>query len=262
MNVNVPDNNVIIDVETIKKETSVHPDVKLTWSDLSYSVPLKGKQVKHILNGIHGHVNPGEVIAIMGSSGSGKTTLLNALAGRIGPGELTGSVLVDGRPRDYSTWRHTVAYVEQEDLMYQNLTVRETLTYAALLRLPKTVSRADKLKKVENIIQSLGLATCQDTIIGDSEKRGISGGERKRVSIGVEMVTDPRLLFLDEPTSGLDAFTAAYIIETVKNVAKKDKTAVLLTIHQPREYILTMFDRIILLSGGKLVFSGAVKGKG
>lgn len=137
----------------------------------------------------------------------GKSTLLNVLAGRIGPGLLSGTILVNGVPRDPAYWTHVVGYVEQDDMMYEHLTVRETLQYSAELRLSRTVSPAEKLKRVDEVISQLGLKKCQDTIIGDSEVRGISGGERKRVSIGIEMVSSPKLLFLDEPTSGLDAFT-------------------------------------------------------
>ena len=200
--------------------TTTTEGITLSWNKLSYSVPMgKKAPLKQILKQVSGEVKPGEVVAIMGSSGSGKTTLLNVLAGRVGAGDISGSVLVNGLERRENTWRNTVAYVEQDDLMYQNLTVRETLTYAALLRLSSKMPLAEKMEKVDHIINSLGLVNCQDTVIGDSETRGISGGERKRVAIGVEMVTDPKLLFLDEPTSGLDAFTAAYIIETVKKAS-------------------------------------------
>ena len=144
--------------------------------------------------------------------------------------------------------------------MYENLTVRETLTFAALLRLPSSLPNEEKLKRVNSVIQDLGLLKCQDTRIGDGEKRGISGGERKRVSIGMELVTDPNLLFLDEPTSGLDAFTAQTVVEGCSKLAKQYQKTIIMTIHQPRTEILELFDKIILLSGGKTVWFGPLAG--
>ncbi|KAI8927875.1 P-loop containing nucleoside triphosphate hydrolase protein [Entophlyctis helioformis] len=179
---------------------------------------------------MNGAVQAGEVVAIMGGSGAGKSTLLNVLAGRIGPGDLSGDVLVNGSPRNPSTWQSQCAYVEQDDLMFKTLSVEETLTYSAMLRLPESMPTAEKTRRVNDIIMDLGLNNCRSTRIGDTENRGISGGERKRVSIGIEMVTDPQILFLDEPTSGLDAFTAFNIIDTIKRLAvKQDKIVVLLS---------------------------------
>lgn len=136
------------------------------------------------------------MIAIMGSSGAGKTTLLNVLAGRVATGDIEGEILVNSRPRGQN-WKRVVGYVEQDDVMYRTLTVRETITFAALLRLPRYFTKEQKKARVEEVITELGLAKCANTIIGDEENRGISGGERKRVAIGIELVTNPRLLFLD-----------------------------------------------------------------
>jgi ABC-type multidrug transport system ATPase subunit len=130
--------------------------------------------------------------------GAGKTSLLNTLAGRIGAGELKGSILVDGTPRQKSTWTKQCAYVEQDDILFPALSVQETLMYSAVLRLPGSLSQKEKKAHVDDIISKLGLQTCANTRIGDEKRRGISGGERKRVSIGIELVTDPHILFLDE----------------------------------------------------------------
>ncbi|KAJ3327870.1 hypothetical protein HDU91_004250, partial [Kappamyces sp. JEL0680] len=213
----------------------------------------KGEPNKVLLEGITGEVRAGEIVAIMGGSGAGKSTLLNALAGRIANNTvLTGDILVDGQERNPSNWKIQCAYVEQDDLLFPNLTVFETLHYSARLRLPSSFSTQQKIDRVNTVIRELGLEGCRDTKIGNEMRRGISGGERKRVSIGIELVTNPHILFLDEPTSGLDAFNAFNAIETLKKVAIQNGKIVLLTIHQPRTDILELFDKIILLSIGEL----------
>ncbi|KAJ3087492.1 ATP-binding cassette sub- G member 2 [Quaeritorhiza haematococci] len=246
---------------TDSNNTYKSPPMSLTWNDVSYTVPVGKNQTRTLLKNMSGEVRSGEVVAIMGGSGAGKSTLLNCLAGRIGPGVIEGEILVNGAPRNKKTWQSLCAYVEQDDIMYSNLTVTETLQYSALLRLPsKSLSRREKLDRVENIIMELGLNGCRNTYIGNSMVRGVSGGERKRVAIGVELVTQPKILFLDEPTSGLDAFTAFNIIETIKNLAVTHNMVVLMTIHQPRTDILELFDKILLLSAGRTVFFGPLSG--
>lgn len=158
--------------------------------------------------------------------------------------------------------------------MFANLTVEETLMCSALLRLPKKMSLKEKKQRVDDVIMELGLDGCRSTRVGSVLERGISGGERKRVSIGIEMVTQPHILvkhnsyidkyfmkqFLDEPTSGLDSFTALNIIDTIKRIAVRDNKIVLMTIHQPRTDILNLFDKVLLLSAGKQVWFGSTKG--
>ncbi|KAJ3088572.1 ATP-binding cassette sub- G member 2, partial [Quaeritorhiza haematococci] len=233
---------------------SASPSLKLTWRNVSFTVPIAKKKTRTLLSSADGEVHSGEVVAIMGGSGAGKTTLLNCLAGRIGPGALEGEILLNGTPRKKKSWRKLCAYVEQNDIMFSNLTVTETLQYSALLRLPsKTMTRKEKLDRVEQIIMDMGLNGCRNNYISQ-----ISGGERKRVSIGIELVTQPKVLFLDEPTSGLDAFTAFNIIEEIKKLAVSHNIIVLMTIHQPRTDILELFDKILLLSMGKLTFFGTL----
>jgi ABC-type multidrug transport system ATPase subunit len=177
------------------------PVKEFRWNNVCLSATVKvGKDTveKPLLVNMSGHVVAGEVVAIMGGSGAGKSTLLNTLAGRIGPGKLSGDILVDGHPRNPSTWKIQCAYVEQDDIMFRNLSVYETLRYSALLRLPSIMSDNEKMDRVESVIAALGLQGCRDTWIGDTQTRGISGGERKRVSIGIELVTNPQILFLDE----------------------------------------------------------------
>ena len=233
--------------------------INLSWSNLKYTVTKgRGKKKKdlNILRGVSGEIGPGQMIAIMGPSGCGKTTLLNILAGRIGPGQLSGQVLVNRQKRP-DDWRRLVGYVEQDDVMYRTLTVGETVEFAARMRLPRGTSEEEKQDRATRIIHSLGLDGVKDTWIGDPLHRGISGGERKRCSIAIELVADTRVLFLDEPTSGLDAFTAYYIVENIRDkVARLGNRTVLMTIHQPRANILGMFDKILLLAQGKAVFFG------
>lgn len=191
----------------------------------------------------------------MGASGAGKTTLLNILAGRVRAGDIEGDILVNGLPRA-TNWKRVVGYVQQDDIMYHMLTVEETIRFAASFKLPRDMTASEKNARVQQVINALGLSAVAKSKIGDAINRGVSGGERKRVSIGVELVSDPRLLFLDEPTSGLDAFTAFYIIQSLKRLAESEFRTILMTIHQPRTNILKMFDKILLLSQGKTVFFG------
>lgn len=165
---------------------------------------------------------------MLGPSGSGKTTLLTALAGRL-PGKISGNITYNGLPFSSSMKRKT-GFVAQDDVLYPHLTVIETLTYSALLRLPKKLTREEKIEQAEMVIKELGLTRCRNNIVGGPLLRGISGGERKRVSIGQEMLVNPCLLLLDEPTSGLDSTTAQRIVATIKGLARGGRT-VITTIH-------------------------------
>ncbi|KAJ1978287.1 hypothetical protein H4R34_003261 [Dimargaris verticillata] len=238
----------------------------LEWSNVNYKVATEHKGVrrratefKTILHNVSGSVIPGEMVAIMGSSGAGKSTLLNALSGRLTTGKLDGQIQFVGRKRDPSTFKKQAAYVEQDDIMYPQLTVRETIAYAAKLRLPKNeYSASDKAAKVDRILDALRLTGVADTYIGDAMIRGVSGGERKRTAIGVELVTDPEFMFLDEATSGLDSNSAYHVCDVVKEAGRYRNMGVLMTIHQPSAKILGLFDKIILLSKGQLVYYGPV----
>ncbi|XP_022717046.1 LOW QUALITY PROTEIN: ABC transporter G family member 9-like [Durio zibethinus] len=208
---------------------------------------------KVILNGITGMVQPGEMLAMLGPSGSGKTTLLTALGGRLG-GRLNGAITYNGKPFSNSMKRNT-GFVTQDDVLYPHLTVTETLVFTALLRLPNSFSKEEKITHAEAVITQLGLTKCKNSIIGDPFLRGVSGGERKRVSIGQEMLINPSLLFLDEPTSGLDSTTAQRIVSTLLELAKGGRTVVL-TIHQPSSRLFYMFHKILLLSEGNPLYFG------
>ncbi|KAJ2776659.1 hypothetical protein GGI15_004783 [Coemansia interrupta] len=246
-----------LDEEAATTESSaiaINPaaEVVLQWDDLNYHV-----KEQQIMRGISGEVRAGELIAIIGSSGAGKTTLLNALSGRIVGGELSGNILFRGAKRNPGNFKRSTAYVQQDDLMHPLLTVEETLTYASRLRLPSSqYSAADKNGRVAAVIRQLRLEAARNTRIGDAATRGVSGGERKRVSIGIELLTDPKLLFLDEPTSGLDSNSSEMVVELIKKISVEQNTATIMTIHQPNARIFNMFDKVILLSQGQLVYFG------
>ncbi|KAJ9554978.1 hypothetical protein OSB04_009592 [Centaurea solstitialis] len=225
----------------------------LKFTEVTYKIITKGAE-KDILNGITGAVNPGEVLALMGPSGSGKTTLLSLLGGRLTNPTPGGSITYNEKP--YSKFlKSRIGFVTQDDVLFPHLTVKETIKYTALLRLSKTLTKQEKEKRAADVISELGLERCQDSMIGNSFVRGVSGGERKRVSIGNEIIINPSLLFLDEPTSGLDSTTALRIIELLQDIAETEKT-VITTIHQPSSRLFHKFDKLILLGKGSLLYFG------
>eukprot|EP00123_Amoebidium_parasiticum_P015471 comp22988_c0_seq1/m.36596 comp22988_c0_seq1/g.36596 ORF comp22988_c0_seq1/g.36596 comp22988_c0_seq1/m.36596 type:complete len:647 (-) comp22988_c0_seq1:242-2182(-) len=233
--------------------------LSLSWKELGFNVvekvSRKEKRSKEILRNVNGAVHPGEMMAVMGTSGAGKTTFLNVLSGRnLGKGKIVGEVLLNGERRN-NNFRRVTAYVEQDDVLMPNLTVKETFTFNALLRLPDTYSHAEKMERAMDVIRELGLSYAVNTKIGNSMVKGVSGGERKRCAIGLEMITNPKILFLDEPTSGLDSFTAYHVMKLVQQVAHRGR-AVVCTIHQPRFNIYELFDKLLLLSKGTTVFYG------
>lgn len=209
---------------------------------------------KTILNGISGLVCPGEMLAMLGPSGSGKTTLLTALGGRLTTNKLSGKITYNSLPFS-STIKRRTGFVAQDDVLYPHLTVSETLIFTALLRLPKTLTREEKVQHAEHVMAELGLARVANSIIGGPYLRGISGGEKKRVSIGQEMLVNPSLLLLDEPTSGLDSTNAQRIVTTLKRLAAGGRTVVT-TIHQPSSRLYHMFDKVVLLSEGCPIYHG------
>ncbi|XP_072974950.1 ABC transporter G family member 16-like [Typha angustifolia] len=246
----------------------------LSFSNLSYSVPnperysrpLRLSRFRHrlfsdpviaktLLSSISGEAREGEILAVLGASGSGKSTLIDALADRISKDSLKGSVTLNGEPLESRLLRSISAYVMQDDLLFPMLTVEETLTFSAEFRLPRSLSAARKRLRVQSLIDQLGLRAAASTIIGDEGHRGISGGERRRVSIGVDIIHDPIILFLDEPTSGLDSSSAFLVVNVLRRIAKSG-SVVIMTVHQPSYRILGLLDRLIFLSRGETVFSG------
>ena len=225
---------------------------------LSSRASTNEKVYKAILQDVRAYMPSGSITAIIGGSGSGKTSMLNALSHRIKSGRLetNGSILYNGNT-DLSTIRS--AYVMQQDILLETLTVRETLTYAAELRLPPPVTQAERSQIVEEVIKELSLKECADTRIGNNVHKGCSGGEKRRTSLGVQMLANPSVLFLDEVTTGLDATTAFQLIRTLKALAGKGRT-IIVTIHQPRSEIWGLLDHLVLLSGGSPLYSGPTAG--
>ena len=178
-----------------------HGGLWLRWEGLVYDVPAppsSGDGAKRILHGLSGQLLPGELMAIMGPSGSGKTSLMKLLAGRRPP--TAGALLVNGQPMDVPSFRRASGFVAQTTVFLDTLTVRETVTFTAMLRLDRSVPVAAKRARVEEVLAAVDLAKCASSRIGNDLTGGISGGERRRLSIGVEVVHKPACLLLDEPT--------------------------------------------------------------
>ncbi|KAJ2492593.1 ATP-binding cassette transporter snq2 [Coemansia sp. RSA 2050] len=226
-----------------------------TWSDISYTVPVKGGE-RQLLTGVSGFIKPGTMTALMGSSGAGKTTLLDALSQRKTIGRLEGTMLMNGAPQPRS-FRRITGYCEQLDVHNPHATVREALRFSAYLRQPAHVPDTEKNEYVERVIFLLGLADIADCLVGEPETgEGISLEERKRLTIGLELVSKPKILFLDEPTSGLDAQASFKIVHFLRRLAAEGQT-ILCTIHQPSAMLFEQFDRLLLLvRGGHTVYFG------
>ncbi|KAF3442051.1 hypothetical protein FNV43_RR15967 [Rhamnella rubrinervis] len=213
-------------------------------------------RTKVLLNGISGEAKEGEIMAVLGASGSGKSTLIDALADRISKESLKGSVSLNGEVLESRLLKVISAYVMQDDLLFPMLTVEETLMFSAEFRLPRSLSSSKKKARVQALIDQLGLRNAAKTVIGDEGHRGVSGGERRRVSIGTDIIHDPIILFLDEPTSGLDSTSAYMVVKVLQRIAQSG-SIVITSIHQPSYRILGLLDRLIFLSHGQTVYSGS-----
>ncbi|UJR13071.1 hypothetical protein I4U23_000095 [Adineta vaga] len=259
------------DLETISKSkenrmsitgdrilNDLSPRITITFVNICKSIDIPGKMIdpkskektikRILLDHISGQLHSGEIVALMGPSGSGKTTLLNVLAGRKLDG-VTGKIWINKQIYE-KNMKRIFGYVLQEDIFFEELTVKQQFIYTALLRLPKNLSKKDKLIQVEQIIQQLRLEKCSNIPI-----KLISGGEKKRVNIGTELLTNPSVLFLDEPTSGLDSTSAVLLISVLRELTLKGKT-IITSIHQPSSQIFHSFDQLILLADGKTIFMG------
>jgi len=239
--------------------------ISLGWQDLTYILPppKKGEPGKVVLKDAFGRCGPGELAAILGPSGGGKTSLLNALAGRIpmaDGAQLTGNVLLEAKGHTFHSAAIDLpaisAYVEQDDALFALSTVEETLNMIACLRLP-AATPAERERRVDWVISTLGLSPVRHALIGSDKpgQRGISGGERKRVHLGLELLHMPRLIFVDEPTSGLDSFQAQNVMTTLRELACAGHTVVC-SIHQPRSSIYQQIDKVILMSSGHTAYYG------
>lgn len=228
-----------------------------SWHHINYTVPVKGGH-RQLLCDVGGIVRPGHLTALMGSSGAGKTTLLDVLSQRKTIGKIEGRMYMNGE-KLFSDFERITGYCEQMDVHNPNATVREALKFSAYLRQPAEVPKEEKDAYVEKIIQLLEMENIADALIGTaSSNKGISVEERKRLTIGIELVAKPKLLFLDEPTSGLDAQSSFNIIRFIRKLADAG-WPVLCTIHQPSATLFSYFDHILLLvRGGKTAYHGPI----
>ncbi|XP_068424051.1 ATP-binding cassette sub-family G member 8 [Clinocottus analis] len=211
------------------------------------------------INKLSLRVRSGQMLAVIGSSGCGKTSLLDIITCRDEGGAMTsGQVLINGKPNTPQLVKKSIAHVRQDDRLLPHLTVRETLAFVAKLRLPTHFTQAQRDQRVDDVIAELRLRQCAHTRVGNSYVRGVSGGERRRVSIAVQLLWNPGILILDEPTSGLDSFTAHNLVITLSRLARGNRL-VLLSVHQPRSDIFQLFDLVVLLSSGSAVYCGAAR---
>uniref|UniRef100_A0A8C5YZP4 ATP-binding cassette sub-family G member 2-like n=1 Tax=Marmota marmota marmota TaxID=9994 RepID=A0A8C5YZP4_MARMA len=213
-------------------------------------LPGQNKEELEILSDINGIMKPG-LNAILGPTGGGKSFLLDILAARKDPRGLSGEVLVNGAPRN-ANFPCESGYVVQDDVVMGTLTVRENLQFSAALRLPTTVTNQEKNERINKVIKNLGLSKVADVKVGT---QFISGGERKRTNIAMELIMDPPILFLDEPTTGLDSSTASTVLLLLKRISEQGRT-IIFSIHQPQYSIFKLFDCLTLLASGRLIFHG------
>ncbi|KAG7376653.1 hypothetical protein PHYPSEUDO_012949 [Phytophthora pseudosyringae] len=246
-----PQDHVAVPIMTPRTRA---PPVTLVFHELWYSVPMpggkKGEDID-LLQGVSGYAKPGTMTALMGSSGAGKTTLMDVIAGRKTGGKIRGKILLNGYPANDLAIRRCTGYCEQMDIHSESATIREALVFSAMLRQSTSVPTAEKMESVDECINLLELGPIADKII-----RGSSTEQMKRLTIGVELVAQPSIIFMDEPTSGLDARSAKLIMNGVRKIANSGRTIVC-TIHQPSSEVFSFFDSLLLLRrGGRVVFFG------
>ncbi|KAG4399275.1 hypothetical protein GLYMA_08G201300v4 [Glycine max] len=209
-----------------------------------------------LLRGVTSSFRPGVLTALMGVSGAGKTTLMDVLAGRKTGGYIEGDIRISGFPKNQETFARVSGYCEQTDIHSPQVTIRESLLYSAFLRLPKEVSKEEKIQFVDQVMDLVELDNLKDAIVGLPGVTGLSTEQRKRLTIAVELVANPSIIFMDEPTSGLDARAAAIVMRTVRNTVDTGRTVVC-TIHQPSIDIFEAFDELLLMKrGGQVIYSG------
>ncbi len=249
-----------LDNQIVKRD--YRGDIRLDADQITFEVEIKKQNTtKKILNNISLSIYPSEFVGLMGPAGSGKTTLMLALNGYLPPSR--GRSFINGQSlyENYDAFRGCIGYVPQDDIVHRELTVYEALYYTAKLRLPSDTSDQEISVLIEKTMTELGLIDkannldIRDVVIGSPEKKGISGGQKRRVMLAMELLTDPSLLFLDEPTSGLSAQDALIVMDILRKLSDKGKT-ILLTIHQPSLEIYKKMDNVIIVSSGKLMYYG------
>ncbi|XP_075502266.1 putative white-brown complex homolog protein 30 [Primulina tabacum] len=237
-------------------DIKTRPTIEVAFMDLTITLNHK---FKHLMRSVTGKILAGRISAVMGPSGAGKTTFLSAVAGKIKGCTISGSILINGKPDPIQCYKKIIGFVPQDDIVHGNLTVEENLRFSARCRLSEDMPKPDKVLVVERVIESLGLQAVRDSLVGTVEKRGISGGQRKRVNVGLELVLEPSLLILDEPTSGLDSSSSNLLLRALRREALEG-VSICMVVHQPSYSLYKMFDDLILLAkGGLTVYHGPVK---
>ncbi len=235
--------------------------VNVVIRNLRFSIATNGlstnRKSVNIFDEINLDATSGQILGLIGGSGSGKTSILSVLSGRTSRrnGQVEGQIYINGTLQS-SLEVVSYAYVLQEDCLNSHLTPRETLAFAAALKLSGIMSASQRSEAVEHIILELGLKNCADTLIGDERRRGCSGGEKRRVSIGIQLLGQPSVLLLDEPTTGLDSFAAYQLMETLVKLSRQGRT-IITTLHQPRSDIFRLLDTVALISKGRLLYTGS-----
>ncbi|KAJ5407151.1 hypothetical protein N7465_008435 [Penicillium sp. CMV-2018d] len=232
-----------------------------SWSGLTVTVKdRETKQARDLICDISGNVKQGELVALMGPSGCGKTTLLNVLARRSpGAAKVLGDTYVNGAKVDAASFGRMTSYVEQEDALIGSLSVWETVRFAADLSLPSSVSKRERMDRIRTLLEAFGIQKQANTIVGTPIRKGISGGQKRRVSVASQLITCPKILFLDEPTSGLDSTASFEVISYVRELAKSNNIMIIASIHQPSTTTFQLFDKLLLLSGGRTCYFGPVQ---
>ncbi|CAD7947314.1 unnamed protein product [Amoebophrya sp. A25] len=249
----------ILEAEEVEKLATSVPEKKLSleWRNLCFDVEGAGR----ILDNVYGKLCPGEVTALIGPSGAGKSTLLNLLAARqrwSGKGiTITGEVRYGGKPVDDQILKQSISYVMQHEELVGSDSVLETFQFAAKLRLPDATPE-ERERNIEEMLHALDLYHVRDAPIGNALVKGISGGQKKRVAVGIELLTRPSIVFLDEPTSGLDSYSSMRLITMLKKIALEQNCIITATIHQPSSELFSKFDRVITMRYGEVLFQGMV----
>lgn len=251
---------------TLGREASAGDSLTVEYTDVDFTINSKDKKgpiSRRILKNISGTIDAGKLTAIIGPSGCGKSTLLNVLSGRMTPASvpnsvLTGKISLNGSIVDPVEYKQRFAYVMAEDSLYATTTPREAFHFVCKLRCPH-LNEEQRSQRTESMLETLGLLKCADTYVGNPLIKGISSGEKKRTAVGIELLPNPDVCFLDEPTTGLDSFTALELIRMTRKIADSGKT-VLCVIHQPSSEVFELFDEVICMSKGRVVYHGSVLG--
>lgn len=243
----------------------LYPDVEhkerdsfyLTWEQVSLELHKK-KERTYLLNNVSGFAKSGECLAIMGGSGAGKSTLLNILANRMGSTKelkVNADVRLNKEELNWDHFRNIIGFVMQRDIFFENMRVNEIFRFTVELSNPNLPEK-EKQEKIKSMIEELKIERAENSFVGGMFTKGISGGEKRRLNIGAELLTNPKILFLDEPTSGLDSYTAFLIITLLKKIAREKNIIVIYTIHQPTHDIFQLFDNLCILRKGETMYFG------